>query len=598
MTTSVYKTIIFLISITLFSCRKSETKLETATIEIKLNGVNNTIEKLGTTKITKQERFSNYVSAENFDILTIISADEPNNEKINYSKRFAAVSKLPPNIKYRVLIYKVQGETELFVNKLDLISNVSTGETVTIDIVRGITYKWYTYSYNNTADLPNISENDLNNPIVPMGENKDFLYDQGEFTLTESGHHVINITFERKTSQIELDFDARGIFTDEIEDLNIELPATLLKTANFNLKENNISGALTNTSTITLTNENFYNIEESFTDRKGAALHTVATGTISNPTFTLKSLKIKLDDGLSRTYPETAISFSQNSQLAVGARAKAKVYLIESALTYAGVQWARANLYRKESGRNPYRFYHNNKQTNDPISYFSFRGHIPRKFASSEPSEQKDPCALIFPAYRWMQPSASNIGISQSKLSHEGGALTNILSTITDGVISDPTQGAISPNASLYIEYTPNPVSSDIYPITSRTLRFYFNGLHADIAVLEGLDNNGLVTLQLGNYGRAATFWTNEQGTNLLGLVQIGAWGYLGMRKTSILSFNPPSIVGTFAKGMSTANILNIGLLGSLNVIRSPLLNVRCVRNPDWTTLINNPSYNPVANYQ
>ena len=529
---------------------------------------------------------SNYQNLEEFDVVTILKEYNESNEHSN--TKIASTQPISNNITYRILIYRNVNNVQQFVDSIDLTKN-GIHNTREIGITRGVEYKWYAYSYNDTNTLPVLTSTQLEDATVHMGINKDFLYDSGSFQLMQSGTQTISIIFKRKTAQITLDFDGRGLFTDTIKEISIEIPHGILKTANFELKNNTISSTHQQINNLEIPYSAFQNTENNYYDRKMTHIHTVSVDSLNYPSITLKNLKIKLDDNTTRTFSQSTISFTTKTGIALGRRTTANVYLIESALTYANVEWARANLYRKDNGRNPYRFYHTNKQTNDPRSYFSFRGHIPRKFASAMSSEQKDPCALVFPSYRWIQPSATHIGISEGKLSHSGGALTNILTTITDAVIPDPTEGADSPRDSIYIEYSPTPVSSTIYPITSRKLRFYFNGLHANIAVLQDLDDNGLVTLSLGNYGRVSTFWTNEQGVNLLQLVQVGAWGYLGTRKASI--------TGPFAKGISTANILNIGLLGTLNVIRSPLLNVRCIRNPAWPDSLKKATYNPVPQF-
>src|SRR5690606_27581227 len=64
-----------------------------------------------------------------------------------------------------------------------------------------------------------------------------------------------------------------------------------------------------------------------------------------------------------------------NVAMAIGSSGILKIDPLESGLAYLGTTWARTNLYRHtETGFHRYRFYPQNIQTNDPRSYFSFKG--------------------------------------------------------------------------------------------------------------------------------------------------------------------------------------------------------------------------------
>ncbi|WP_138096704.1 hypothetical protein [Sphingobacterium thalpophilum] len=84
-------------------------------------------------------------------------------------------------------------------------------------------------------------------------------------------------------------------------------------------------------------------------------------------------------------------------------------------------------------------------------------------------------------------------------------------------------------------------------------------------------------------------FWTNDRllGTPLIGL---GVNHFLGHTATGLLSVLPPATDTGFRSYRST-NALAIDLLGSINVVKSSLMNVRCVRNTAWNG--NAPGYNP-----
>src|SRR5690606_11663227 len=83
----------------------------------------------------------------------------------------------------------------------------------------------------------------------------------------------------------------------------------------------------------------------------------------------------------------------------------------------------------------------------------------------------------------------------------------------------------------------------------SNNLRFYYNGQISNVNVLQEVaDGDGLLNVGLNDisadisgiqiaslnlplldsYGRSTALWTNEQGTNIVGLVGAGTWGYYG----------------------------------------------------------------------
>jgi len=103
----------------------------------------------------------------------------------------------------------------------------------------------------------------------------------------------------------------------------------------------------------------------------------------------------------------------------------------------------------------------------------------------------------------------------------------------------------------------------------------------------------GLITLNLGTtQGKVTGVWTRTQGANLLGLVGVGAWSYLGYTGSPLLN-----IGSKFGVGSMSANLLNIDLLG-LNLVESSLMNVRCVRDATWQEIHKKPGYKPDPVYE
>jgi hypothetical protein len=104
-----------------------------------------------------------------------------------------------------------------------------------------------------------------------------------------------------------------------------------------------------------------------------------------------------------------------------------------------------------------------------------------------------------------------------------------------------------------YIEYTATETAS---PYPKIRLRMNFNGQGIAIDILN------LVGLNFGSsYGLSAHIWSNDEGANVL--ISLGGWFYCANNLGSAVNLE----------------LLNIGLLGTINVIQTPFKNIRCVRN-------------------
>ena len=496
-------------------------------------------------------------------------------------------SRLEEGVTYRLLVYHVNDQNEQeFFDKMDYVTRRNEPDGPIISANLGDKIKWYIYSYNDKETIPEIE--DLDNPIVPMGINRDFVYASGEVEITED-LNPMEVILQRKTALIAVEIDARGLFTDEIRSMTFSLPANILKTSNFDIKGGiNVAESVIGLPQQTIPLSSFTNIDEGYNDRKLVYLHTAVPEVWNNFSFSLQNLSILLDNSAVRSFPTTVFAIAKQFNIEPGKRYRAKMDLIESALTFGGVSWARENLYRTQGTRNPYRFYHENKQTDDFRSYFSFKGHIPGKWGSTVIGEQRDPCTLVYPANRWMQPTKAsflNLTRTSTNLTTDG-ILPTVVSNLTDILATEATTNAVF--GSNYIEYNTAQGSSAVYPESSNVLRFYYNGYDPiDINVL----GDGWVNVNvIDTYGKATALWTSEQGLNVLGLVGAGAWGYFGSTRQVFLSSQ------FRAKGINSIQLLNVDALG-LNVVSSARKNVRCIRNPNWETLSQQAGYNPEPNY-
>lgn len=587
------------------SCTKSDSDINdsvvNAQLQFSVSGITE-INPIGNSEKKGDNNASRFlVKHEKFEHFETTNYYTNDNLKSGLGKKTAAIA-MEVGVRYRVEIYEKSGSIEKHWRTINLVANTMVSLADTIGVVYGKTYKWYAYSYNTNAVIT-VPEKSLE---VDMSVNKDFLYASNELTISQYGNTGINILFKRKTARIAIDLDGRGSMANAITALQVVFPAGLLKTGNFNLKDEQVvASSLTNLSVAdcTIDLNEFQNVYNPETYRKRFYLYSVST--VANQpilNLTVNSFTINVDNGLTtgnstanRNFTDSgALTFSySNIAMAIGSSGSLKVDILESGLTYSGTTWARSNLYRHSAtGFHRYRFFPQNLQTNDTRSYFSFKGYIP--LTLTERSASKDPCALVYPAGRWMTPmkvNFSSITSSEGILSNTVSGLLSVLFPVST-TNTDPIVGPNN-NTGNYIRYTGTTTSSGnnlLFAENSRYLQFPMNGFHmvSDLLTIGGVT---LVNLNLGDtYGNNAAFWTYEEGVNLIGLAGLGAWGYLGrIRK----------IIVPVSRAYSTASpISEVNLLPPLvNVLSTDFKNIRCIRNSSWEAASALPGYEPEPNY-
>ena len=483
-------------------------------------------------------------------------------------------------VKY--VLYLYEGDT--FVKSVVLTS----GTEGTIDGLDPDTeYTWVALSYNSADEVP---ASEPTAPAVELPLNTDVLYARG--TVTVSANPTVGITFDHVYSRIGIELNTIGVFGEITGTPAVSVSGLSLASGDLNL----LTGQLTPNSTTTpavLSYADFEDVDPAYSDQKIAYLYTAP---VSAQTFTVSVQGLTIehaDGGLSRTYfangPGT---FSFNITPAAGQSHHALLNVVESPLTtnYAGrtVRWGRSNLYYRNNGDplRSYAFYATNGQTARADGYFGFGGTVPGTFATA--ATEGDPCALVYPAGLWKQPSNEDF----NNMVNSSGTLSNVLGSLLGAVVQMP--GA--PNATLgsnYIQYAAtSPGGADVFGDEGNNLRFYFNGHINNVAALTQLGNGGgllglglndlsvslldQTVLDLGinvldSYGDLTALWTHDQALNLLGLVGAGTWGYIAIPVDPLIGSN-------YVPARKTAELLNgVSALG-IDVLSTTLKNVRCVR--------------------
>ena len=557
---------------------------ESNNIKSKLSSTSNINTSSHSIELVQSDGFDAVIAIDNNSPLTEAPLISPSGLKAT-SQIKAASTPLSPNTTYRMYFYKNNGGTYTF-NKS---TQFSTGTNSTIQLSNG-SYKWVALSYNNTDAIPDADAS--NNLLLP--ENKDVIYATSGTTDIVINNNVtplsVSIVFNRLYARIAVEVNTLGMFAP-INSATIGVTGQNSKAATVNL----LSGALTLASsggTPALATVNFSDFNNN-PSRKVAYYYT-ADPTAQTLTISVTDLKIQLDNNLERSFGTTALNQSKSITPERGKTNRFLVGITESALTFGTVKWSRSNLYYKAGDATPYRFYHTNPQTADPNSFFSFGAHLPRVLANANADE--DACALVYPAGLWKIPTTAQLqnitsrGLAGALLGELG--LTNVVGIDALVAVQDALAAPVANSTATanYAEFTPSAGNNSAYGAATSSvnrLRFNYNGY---MNVLGAIQN--LITLDLGNtYGSYNAFWTSNYLFGTLPGVTIGVKYHLG--HTTIV----PIILNREYKAYTTSSAFSIGVLGSISVLNTPLMNIRCVRNEDWAELSELPNYNPMPVY-
>jgi len=588
-------------------------------VVVRVAGINNSdngeVKTKGSTKTSSTSNFKKVDDPQNtgFDAFVGVDNNVIPESAIGISKRGISSSGstkaevITQSATYKLFLYKKVG-TNLVAAGSQQFSTTAAGS---LAVEKGQEYEWYALSYNNTE---NLDETPDGTDLIQLDGNKDVLYAKGSFTVPNTAGNVavpLNITFDHKFARIAIELNTMGMFGPIQTGTNkttVAVSGLIPQTAKINLK----TGALVGHSNTTapLNDITTYVDANGFGDKRVAYVYTASTAA-HNVTVNVTNLTIKLDNNQDRTFTG-ARPFNFTFTPGPNKNLRVLVAAMESPLVRDGVSWARSNLYYNGPDNptaatmthNPYRFFHTNPLTsadvNDPMtkaSFFAFKAHLPRTFAVASDALQKDPCALVFPANRWKTPSEADLGT----LTNTSGLLGNVLGGLTSGLGLTATPYA-SFSDGQYIEYdiaglfNPKPTTGQnaAYGTNSsglNNLRFPYNGTMVNLAAV-----NSLITLNLGStHGSNAAFWSSQgiEDTVIGGvlgsgdLLDLGAWSWAGRNAAILGLFQSPFT-------SKSAGVLNIGLLGPVNVIQSPFMNVRCVRNSAWNP--NATGYAPEPN--
>lgn len=539
-----------------------------------------------------------------------------------------AAEEMGDGIKYVVYIFD---DNDAFVKSVEL----AAGTPGTIDdLDMSSSYTWVALSYNNDEQAPTLTPSSAS--VADLPKNTDVLYAKGTVDLATDP--TIAIVFDHAFARIGIELNTIGAFGEMTAATGVTVTGASLTTGDIDL----LTGEVTPGDTYepSLTFDSFENIDPDYDDAKIAYLYTAANDD-QDLVISIQGLTIDhvddVDGTVSRTYFANGADFETTVAPEAGKNHHILLNVVESALTtnYDGntVKWGRSNLYYRgdNGGDRNYAFYAENQQTARADGFFGFGGTVAGTFATS--ATEGDPCELVYPAGLWRQPTKADFnGLVRGDI--ELNELTGVLGPLGEAVDASGITGIIdlltnllgnavavlvnteAPNSSL--EPT-SPFTYGQYEIAggapesgenafgnadnpSNNLRFYYNGQISDLTVLSQLGGGGgLIGLGLNDltvdlldqniidlgvplldsYGDLTSLWTNQQGTNILGLAGAGSWAYLGNAgrgiETNFLGI-PTGFNARFHMANNTGELLNgVEALG-VDVLSTTLKNVRCVR--------------------
>ncbi|TYR36976.1 hypothetical protein FXV77_07320 [Sphingobacterium phlebotomi] len=474
---------------------------------------------------------------------------------------------MPQGYTYRIFLYKEDGT---FVHS----EQFNSGTAGSIPLSKGESYSWYTVSCNN-ADP--VADRDANNHVaLPQGE--DILYAKGSFSVsTEPGDVVVplDITFSHRLTRVEIELNTMGMFAP-MQSAAIEVKGLHLVPQGMDIVSGDFVGE--DEQDLTIDYSTFVDVDE-HGDRKVVYAY-LGGNTTEEIEVNVSQLQIQLDNGETRNFGDATLSHRFLPE--PGMNQRVRMGFVESPqwLDIYGqgrVYWARSNLYYQE-GHNPYRFYPLNALRDDSQGYFSFKGHLPLQLADKNNS--KDPCALVYPAGLWKQPSLEDIRM----LTNAEVLVSNILNGTVDHLVPGTTSNASeTPTFIRYNQSFGTPPPSEVYPEENDKITAFKNGIGVSTTPFGG----GVHDISFGGtYSMDAGFWTHESGLDLLesGAQQLGAWAYHGRTRYDVNGARS-------ASGNRSVDLINEINVGGRDLLTSVFMNVRCVRDSTWDP--ETPGYDP-----
>ncbi|MVZ63527.1 hypothetical protein [Sphingobacterium humi] len=362
----------------------------------------------------------------------------------------SAISPLNNMVKYRLLIY--DQNNNLVHNKV-----ASVGTDPVLGVNKGWTYKWYSYSTNQTSGVPDINANGI---VSKTGlSNKDVLYASGTIS-TVAGNNHLDILFKRKTSRIQTRINVRGMFGLINDGTSVSLVQSnsqgnpVVTMGDLNVYSGNFSNISSVNSSVSGADMQLDNA----TEGSSVKIANFYTLNISNflpgsIAVNLAPLKIKLDDNRERTFNSLQFSLPKALEPQIGSTHMATLRLVESPILVKGVYWARTNLIYDAGKLDKYRLKSmpgGSDASRKDQDFWNWMAETP-----TSPSSNFDACSKLYPEGTWKMPTISdwqNMGQPDGKEERMGLFVGADYGFFWDKQASYPNNAAYDDNR-LYISF-------------------------------------------------------------------------------------------------------------------------------------------------
>lgn len=619
----------------LFSCKKTDDgTISKVNIVINLQGVQDyvALDKIGDANKNNMASEESPVmhSYEYFDAITSFSFSDTNKKSTIQGVANSSISKIegatiaavpiPDNVKYRLLIYR--GNQTVPEQNVVLVK----GENPTFSLYINQTYRWVAYSFNEVNSVPDITNNVIAKAAI---SNKDFMYASDNITIAAGVNHL-NMIFRRLTTLFEVNLNTRGMFGTIEGATSIKIyngaSNVVSQTADFNVLDGEfVDDTYEATTTSSMTDVTGNNIPTGMV--KTAKIYSVgvpASIAANSLNIGLEPLAIKLHENTVRTFSSAKVGLTHpiiNPQQ--GRKFTINATLIESAIgvVAGGTQWARSNLWYDATAveGNRYRFrvspHFRDLQnfrtlSNATVGMMPYSGYNKYytdindlwNYGAETPSGanvNKDPCNNVFPIGRWMMPSNANFQeiinlpnylflVNRNDARGGFGIDAGILGKVTlfnteryelvagwnrlnqnsiiDGYETNYTQSYTSGMNNLYFSGVGYRKSGNgefeaiSRPSTTNVLNAGLLGSNlADLGLLSGLSGGGF-------------YWTNNK------LASGNSYFNFAAINSSLVSLGLVNLLA-----LHVLNLSNYTSALGENLESGSRLNIRCVRNPNFT---------------
>ncbi|MCL1638870.1 hypothetical protein OZ664_03335 [Elizabethkingia sp. HX WHF] len=166
-----------------------------------------------------------------------VSAYASASPQAGLSGAVAATTPMDNNITYRVILYEDYGGNLVYRKHAD----GKAGTKLSIEVVKGATYKWVAYSYNNNETIP-VFNSDAS--VIQTPVDKDLLYASGTKKISTAAgivEEAVPVTFNHALARVKIEVNTEE-FPGVINNPNIELASTgYFKTGTLDLKTGSIN---------------------------------------------------------------------------------------------------------------------------------------------------------------------------------------------------------------------------------------------------------------------------------------------------------------------------------------------------------------------